>query len=360
MGKLQTVEHLSSIGDSESGKVAWQSPSNIALVKYWGKKDFQIPKNASISFTLDNCNTKTALSYEKSNSFELQFTFESQQNEAFEQKVFKYIKKLAEVSPELLNYTYQFESENTFPHSSGIASSASAMSAIALCLSSMLQHNKQWSEDEFFQNASNWARMGSGSACRSTYGGLVVWGKHPNVEGSSDLFGKEVTNQVHDVFKSYQDTVLLVDEGQKTVSSTAGHALLNKHPFAEKRFETANNNLSVLLEILNKGELKDFIKVVESEALMLHALMMSSDPYYILMKPNTLQIIEKIWDYREQNDSNVCITLDAGANVHMLYPEAESVQIQAFTESELLAYCQNGKYICDSVGFGPAQIKRND
>ncbi len=62
---------------------------------------------------------------------------------------------------------------------------------------------------------------------------------------------------------------------------------------------------------------------METEALTLHAMMMSSDPYFLLVRPNTIAIIEKVWAFREKNQLNLTITLDAGANVHLLYPEAE-------------------------------------
>ena len=75
--------------------------------------------------------------------------------------------------------------------------------------------------------------------------------------------------------------------------------------------------------MLTNGNQKRFIEIVESEALTLHAMMMTSMPYFILMKPNTLKIINKIWEFRQTTGSNICFTLDAGANVHVLFPEAE-------------------------------------
>jgi len=74
------------------------------------------------------------------------------------------------------------------------------------------------------------------------------------------------------------------------------------------------------------------------------------------MKPNTLEIINKIWEYRAKNMSNICFTLDAGANVHVLFPKAEKEQVYEFIKSELVAYCQNGHYICDSVGNGAKRL----
>ena len=95
---------------------------------------------------------------------------------------------------------------------------------------------------------------------------------------------------------------------------------------------------------------------MESEALTLHAMMMTSNPYFILMKPNTLEIINKIWQFRNKTNANICFTLDAGANVHVLYPEKEKEAINNFIISELINYCQNKNYINDSVGFGAKQI----
>jgi len=109
--------------------------------------------------------------------------------------------------------------------------------------------------------------------------------------------------------------------------------------------------------ILANGELDDFIKLVESEALTLHGMMMTSHPYFILMKPNTLEVINKIWTYREKTGSKVCFTLDAGANVHVLYPETEKASVLKFIENELAAYCQNKHFIIDQIGFGAQEIQ---
>jgi len=92
--------------------------------------------------------------------------------------------------------------------------------------------------------------------------------------------------------------------------------------------------------------------LVESEALTLHAMMMTSMPYFILMKPNTLKIIQQLWKFRQETRTLVCFTLDAGANVHVLYPEKYKKEVQHFIENQLAAYCQNGQFINDEMGFG--------
>jgi diphosphomevalonate decarboxylase len=83
---------------------------------------------------------------------------------------------------------------------------------------------------------------------------------------------------------------------------------------------------------------------------------MTSMPYFILIKPNTLEIINKIWSFRNETDSKVCFTLDAGANVHVLYPEHEKDTVLEFIKNELVAYCQNEQYICDQIGFGAKKL----
>lgn len=344
----------------ERGKVTWESPSNIALVKYWGKKKHQIPENPSISFTLNECKTMTSLTFTKKKSnhdFSFEVILDGEKKDDFKPKIQTFFERIESFLPFLKDYHFVIDTKNTFPHSSGIASSASGMSALALCLMSIEKElGSEMSEEFFNQKASFLSRLGSGSACRSVEGDLIVWGKHKQINNSSDLYGVKYPFEVHENFKNYQDTILLVDKGEKQVSSTVGHNLMHGHPFAEERFNQAHDNLSKLIHIFKEGDLNSFIKIVESEALTLHAMMMTSMPYFILMKPNTLEIINKIWRFRRETNLHICFTLDAGANVHILYPEKEAAQILEFIKSKLVAFCQNEQYICDRIGFGAKKI----
>lgn len=341
------------------GSFSWSAPSNIALVKYWGKKASQIPANPSVSFTLNHCKTITTLVFEKKNTrgFSFDLLFEGKPKEDFKPKIQKFFERVETYLPFLGDYHFTIDTQNTFPHSSGIASSASGMAALAMNLMSLEKlMMPEMTDDYFYQKASFLARLGSGSACRSIKGSVVVWGNHAGTKGSSDLFGVEFPGQLHDNFKNYQDTILLVDKGEKQVSSTIGHDLMHNHPFAERRFAQAHENLSKITAVLENGNLDEFVSLVESEALTLHAMMMTSMPYFILMKPNTLEILGKIWKFRNESNIPVCFTLDAGANVHVLYPENDVVAVLQFIKSELVGYCQNGQYICDEIGFGAKKL----
>lgn len=351
----------------EKKSYTWQTPSNIALVKYWGKSNPQIPKNASISFTLNNCHTITTIGFtlkghselgsESHQKVDFDLFFEGKEKSAFKPKIAEFFKRIQEYCPYIFNYKMTINSENSFPHSSGIASSASGLSAIARCLLSLENEVISGLSEEYInKKASFLARLGSGSASRSIQGPLVVWGNHPEIEGSSDLFGVQFPYQVHPVFENYQDAILLVDKGEKQVSSTVGHQLMYNHPYAANRFTQANENLGKMSTILQNGDIKEFINLVESEALTLHAMMLTSHPYFILMKPNTLEIINKIWEFRTTQNSNICFTLDAGANVHVLYPFNEKGKVNQFIDKELSKYCQKNQYICDATGLGAKQL----
>lgn len=338
--------------------VSESCPSNIALIKYWGKYANQIPANPSISFTLNHCKTNTEMEFLANEPFSVQTFLAGNEEVKFAEKIEKYFKNIEQYLPWVLKGKYIIKTENTFPHSSGIASSASGFGAIAKCLMSLdEQFSNEISESSVINDQSSFilkkasflARLGSGSACRSLYNGLVVWGESDVVEGSSDLFAvKYSDDEIHPVFKDFNDWVLLIHEGVKSVSSTVGHGLMNTNPYAERRFQEARENFVPMKEILKSGNMEQFIKMVEHEALTLHAMMMMSDPAFILMKTGTLEVINKIWDFRRETNLPLFFTLDAGANVHLLFPnDGSEEQIKSFIEAELLQHTQKNGVVKD-------------
>ena len=335
------------------GEIETSSPSNIALIKYWGKEHDQIPKNPSISFTLSNCRTKTNLAFfpkRKTKKIEIDVFFEGKENESFKQKILAFFEKIKQYAPFLNHFSFIIKTENTFPHSSGIASSASGMSALAKVIVELeIRLGTVFSQVEKDQKASFLARLGSGSACRSIYPGLVLWGEHPKFEKSSDLYGIPYNQNAHSIFSSYRDAILIISKGQKKVSSTLGHQLMNNHPYAKQRFRNANENLIRLASALAQGNTMEFAHIVEHEALSLHAMMMTSHPSFLLMKPNTIRAIEKIQSFRSQSQIPVCFTLDAGANVHLLYPQKDEEKVNLWIAKELKKLCEGQKIIFDQV-----------
>jgi diphosphomevalonate decarboxylase len=346
------------IENSKSGQVTWRCPSNIALVKYWGKYGRQYPSNPSISFTLSQAHTTTTVAYEyskeKLDNINLTFKFEGESKPAFENKIKKFLDSIRDVYPLISYLKLDIESSNSFPHSSGIASSASSMAALSMCLLS-IQKELQGEDNLDINKASNIARLGSGSASRSVYPEIAAWGQTEHVPHSSNDYAVEYIDGIDPIFKTFHDDILIVSADEKSVSSRAGHALMEGNPYSEARFTQANDHLGIIIKAMQEGDLDTFGLIVEKEALTLHALMMASEPPYILLEPNTLNIIREIQKFRSENKVPVYFTLDAGPNIHMLYPHRYTSEVAALKES-LRKYCVNGKIIEDHVGQGPIKL----
>lgn len=350
------IEHL-------RGEVSWESPANIALVKYWGKFSGQLPMNPSLSFTLRESVVRIRMKYSlvgDTPSGLRSFRLNGKPNPKFQDRIGKYLVAMQAHYPFLKQAVLDIESESTFPHSAGIASSAAAFSALALALSQLEVkqagfHNPD--ESAFLKKASFAARLGSGSACRSVYGGFTEWGKSAHLQDSSDDFAIKISDaDIHPDFRNLHDAILIVDDSEKKVSSSAGHALMNGHDFRESRIVQAEKNLGDLLAVLKNGDQERFADIVENEALTLHGLMMSSRPGYILMKPGTIALIDKIRDFRQSQNIYFCFTLDAGPNIHLIYLEKDAARVRPFIQQELLPHCINGRWMDDGVGSGPQKI----
>ena len=343
------------------GVVQWASPSNIAIVKYWGKRKGQLPQNASLSFTLSQSKTETQVSYfpreNKDDKLLRSFHFGGRGGINFQARVKDYLESMIYSLPILKKLSLVVETKNTFPHSCGVASSASGFSALALCLLEIqmlikgenLGTSREGIGQDFWQKASMMARLGSGSACRSIYGPVSIWGAHPHL-GSHDKFAIPF-REAHPAFLGLRDAICLVDGKAKGVSSSLGHELMEDNPFAQKRYTLANERMEQLVAILLSGEIWDFIQLAEAEALALHGLMLLSTPPFLLLRPQSLAIMEKVAQFRRDHQIPVGLTMDAGPTVHILYFEQDRKKVGPFLQNEIAPLTQ--KIINDSLGEGP-------
>lgn len=336
--------------------ITYSCPSNIALVKYWGKKTggLQLPANASISWSLSDLRATTTIhiQHKDGENPRLTFLLDGKPKPSFEPKINDFLNRIQPVLPFLGEVDLHISSQNNFPHGAGIASSAAGFGAMAMALVDaegiLVPHT-----DAFLQKASYCARLGSGSASRSVYEAPAIWGQTTAFAAASDEYAVPFTEPIHADLSQWTDAVMIVDSGEKSVSSTDGHALLSEHAYAQARFQQAQKNLNELLQVLGNGDVARFIALVESEALQLHAMMMSSIPHYMLMRPHTLSVIQEIWQFRRETQLPICFTLDAGANVHVLYDSRFQAQIQKFIDGRLLVFCQNGLYLRSAIGGSP-------
>jgi diphosphomevalonate decarboxylase len=232
------------------------------------------------------------------------------------------------------------------------------MSALALCLTSIQEEleGKPFPQDVFFNRASYLARLGSGSACRSVYSGYTIWGFHPLIQGSSDDRAIPVPVTIHPVFREMGDAILVVSSKEKSVSSRAGHGLMEGHPYAPARYSRAAANALAMTRALAAGDPENFVRITEQEALDLHALMMSSEQSYLLLEPATLSVIAAVRRFRSSTGIPLCFTLDAGPNVHLIYPISQRETVLQWVREELSVFCENGRFIDDRIGNGPEKL----
>lgn len=290
--------------------------------------------------TLKECFTETKVTFSPAAKLDVVVNFEGKENEKFAAKIMKFLNSLEAELPWIKGLSLQIDTKNTFPHGTGIASSASGMSALALCLTDYMQPTM---DDEFMNRASYLARLASGSACRSVYGGFATWGDQSDYHATPF--------EVHKDLAHLHDTIVVVSSGEKSVSSTAGHDRMTEHAFKEARYVQAKQNFDRMKAALTSGDMEEVGRITENEAFSLHAMMMTAPESFTLLKPNTLAAIELLRDFRRESKLPVYFTLDAGPNLHLIYPDEGARKIETFIEHELKPLSE--KIIKDQRGEGP-------
>ncbi len=359
---ILSESEVKKVSSNEDFATSWNAPSNIALVKYWGKKSgVQIPANPSVSITLDKARTEVFMKASFVESFNkdqwISLKFEGKEMPSFIPKIAKFFEYVSEYIPMLKSFRFTLETSNTFPHSAGIASSASSMAAMACCLVEFEQWllADSYTRDKAKLRASFFARLGSGSACRSIYAGAASWGELDNdFIKSSDLYATQV--DVHEDLLGLHDSIIIVDAKEKKVSSRAGHGLMGQHPYALARFEQAKQNWTYALGWLKDGSWDYLGAIIEEEALALHAMMMTSRPGYLLMTAQTVQAIDIVREYRFETGTPIYFTLDAGPNLHLLYPVSARKEALTFIEERLLPQLEGARMIDDQMGLGAQEL----
>ena len=357
LSPLNGMDLSAGLSAGDNFKVAWQSPSNIALVKYWGKKEGQLPASPSLSMTLEKAITRTQVNVLADQPEKGLVLLNGTTDHPFLPKMRQFFEWMISQAPVLSKITLSVTTENSFPHSTGIASSASGMSAFALCLISIASAIQGLEADEAgtMSMASFASRMGSGSACRSLYPGFSAWGATPFLSGSSDEFATPISEFVHPEMLLLRDAILVISASQKSLPSTMGHQSMNGHPFFAGRITQAGKNMEDTLAALSANDFEKLGMIAENEALTLHALIMSANPGTILLKPATVEVIHRVQEARK-NGLPLFFTLDAGANVHVLYQAGSALAVEKFIMESLQPLCENGRVIFDCCGPGPKQL----
>ena len=345
--------------DKNSGTVEWRSPSNIALIKYWGKSGDQIPMNPSISMTLKYAFTQTEIRWSprgKQNAKNFDFYLSRNKvSPSFEKKIENLIARFSQKYPVLNNFFFTINSLNTFPHSTGIASSASGMSALALALLSVVNESGEFNGnyDDFMRESSFFSRLGSGSACRSLYGPYAIWGEVANGLGNNEF---AVPFKPHKDFDKIYDSILIFSKKPKKVGSTAGHSLMKNHPYRKGRIAQVKANMENLLPAMEQGDFETWQKITENEAMSLHGLMMASSQPVLLLAPETIRFLNDFDEFRKGKALKTAYTIDAGPNIHLLYAADQRQEIQQFIGDWVTNSKLEMDVIDDETGMGPKQL----
>jgi diphosphomevalonate decarboxylase len=331
-------------------------PSNIAFVKYWGKLDkvLQWPANDSISMTLSHAKTITSARVLQHHSESAQDIISKDgvllaRGTPGADKAYRHLDFLREQLG--FSAALEIHTKNTFPSECGIASSASGLGA--LTLSAVAAWTNSSSLDELqlkghtLSQLSALARIGSGSACRSFFGGFVEW-----KAGASALQQEvlQVANQKH---WDLSDLILIVSKEKKPVSSTEAHESAWSSPLFKPRLAGIKERLLAVKHAIKSRDLSALGHAIEADAIEMHAVMMTSTPPARYMTSDSEGVISWIRTERGTGSFDAWFTMDAGPNVHIIC-RAENAETYAkkikdkFPEFEL---------IVDSTGGGPVLLR---
>ncbi len=279
---------------------------NIALIKYWGNRGdpaLRLAANGSISITLDSLWTEVQVTFDESLRADSLRVNDQAADAARLARTHGFLQTIRRFAS--LECYASVESRTNFPIGAGIASSAAAFAAMAMAAGHAAGLQLELSE------LSRLARLGSGSACRSIFGGYVEW-----IAGASDQ-----TSQAEPLFPPNHwelvDLIVLIDEVHKPVGSTEGHALASTSPLQPARLADASRRLDACRRAIRQRDFAALAQVVELDSNMMHAVMLTSTPPLIYWQPATLSVIDRVAGLR-QDGAAVCYTIDAGPTVHCL------------------------------------------
>ncbi len=287
-------------------KASCRSPSNIAFIKYWGKADpmTRIPQNNSISMCLSGLYSRCTVEF--SGRWESDtIRFLSENSVAEEEKariaaVLDRVRKLAKTDLRAKVVTM-----NNFPKATGIASSASGLSAVTVAACAALGVKLTQGE------LARLARLASGTATRSIPDGFVEWrrGVDERTSCGVQLFPPDQW--------AISDVVAIVTKKMKKVSSSDGHQLANTSPFQPARQRDMSTKIRLVKNYLKEKRFREFGQLIEAEALNMHAICLTSRPPILYWEGTTMTIMRKVQVWREQG-LEVYFTIDAGPSVHVI------------------------------------------
>ena len=297
-----------------SGRAIAVAHPNIALIKYWGNLDseLRIPTNGSISMTLSGLQTKTSVRFDPQAAEDQVLIDRRPAPPEARRRVVRILDRVRLLSS--LPHRAHVESVNSFPSDAGIASSASAFAALAAAAVAAAGLDMEP------RALSRLARLGSGSACRSVYGGFVEW-----LAGADDdsSYALQIAPPEH---WQVRDVVAIVSREQKKVGSSEGHRLAATSPRQFARVQDAPRRLDACRRAILARDFEALADIVEEDSRLMHDVMKTSVPPLDYSSPLTVQLLREIPDWRAQGLA-VAYTQDAGPNLHLLCLASAAEQV---------------------------------
>ncbi len=279
--------------------------ANVALVKYWGKRDLEanLPAVGSISLTLDGLEAQARIS--------------ANPRERFTSRGAPVTGKAHDAMVQFLDWlaasrghdiALAVDIETNFPVAAGLASSAAIYCATASAGLSFLEAAVSRKE------LSTIARRGSGSASRSVFGGLVEWHRGANAQGD-DSFAEPLLGPED---WELGMVVAILDEGKKKTSSRdAMQHVADTSPLYSGWLEAQEEDLQSMREAIRTRDFSTMGTITEESTLRMHAVTMAARPAVLYWKPATLEVMETVRQMRE-GGLQAYFTMDAGPQVKVL------------------------------------------
>ena len=308
--------------------------TNIALIKYWGKrdKDLFLPMNSSLFLTLEAFYTDTKVVFDERLTRDHFLLNGKEQTEKESAKISHFLDLFREYIGE--ERFARVESLNFVPTAAGLASSASAFAALALAVADALQL------DMTRQELSTFARRGSGSSTRSLFGGFVEWDMGTSSEDS-------MAHPIDDADWDVGMLVLAVDTQEKKIASRVGmEHTVRTSPFYPAWVESSKEDLLAIKEAIAAKDLEKVGQITEHNGMKMHATTLSASPPFTYWSADSLLAQEAVRKVREKLQIPAFITMDAGPNVKVL---CRASDLQTLTEA-LSAYFPAEKMISSLPG----------
>ena len=333
------------------GKATAIASPNIALVKYWGKRDERLilPKNSSISMALgDEFTTTTNVAFDSARDKD-QFYINGKQQDLSDKDIrerFAIINKMRSIAG--TDAKVLVSSENSFPTAAGLASSASGIAAMVLASAKALNLKLDSKELSII------ARQGSGSSCRSLFGGFVKWEMGQKEDGT-DSYARQIAGYEH--WPGLVDIVAIVSDSKKKVSSRAGmKQTVESSPLYKARPEHAENMCVKLEDAILKKDFATLAEITMRDSNNLHATMLDTYPPIIYLNDISRDIIYRISELNESEGKIIAAyTFDAGPNANIIAQKSNADKVM-----EMLSHVEGIKEIRKTtIGKGPRLLEES-